>query len=54
LGQQPEIIPQTDPFKLKPGEKLPVKILFEGKPIDAIGVEIGDGKTKMKEENIPE
>ncbi|MBV9106671.1 MAG: DUF4198 domain-containing protein [Verrucomicrobia bacterium] len=52
-GQQLEIIPQNDPFKLKPGEKLAVKVLFGNKPLAGVGVEIGDGKTKIKEENIP-
>ena len=53
VGQQLEIIPQRDPFKVKPGEKLPVKVIFEGKPLAGAGVEIGDGKTRMKEEDIP-
>ena len=28
-------------------------MLYEGKPIVGIGVEIGDGKTQMNEEDIP-
>ncbi|MBV9488992.1 MAG: DUF4198 domain-containing protein [Verrucomicrobia bacterium] len=53
VGQQLEIIPRTDPFKVRPGEKLAVKVVFEGKPLKGAGVEIGDGQTKMKEEDIP-
>jgi len=53
VGQELEIIPQSDPFKLKPGEKLAVKVLFGDKPLAGMGVEIGDGKSKMKEEDIP-
>jgi nickel transport protein len=49
-GQPIEIIPQSDPFKVKPGETLPVKVLFQGKPLEGIDLEIDDGKTKMKEE----
>jgi hypothetical protein len=39
VGQELEIIPQNNPFKLK--------------PLAGVGAEIGDGKTKMKEEDIP-
>jgi nickel transport protein len=53
VGQELEIIPQNNPFKLKPGEKLAVKVVFGDKPLAGVGVEIGDGKTKMKEEDIP-
>jgi uncharacterized GH25 family protein len=52
-GQVLEIIPQTDPFAVRPGGTLPVQVLFRGKPLADVGVEIGDGKTKMKEEDIP-
>jgi nickel transport protein len=33
LGQRFEIVPQQDPTKLKEGDKLSVKIYFEGKPV---------------------
>jgi len=32
LGQRFEIVPLKDPTKLKEGDRLPVKIFFEGKP----------------------
>ncbi|MGP8201091.1 MAG: hypothetical protein ACLQU4_16495 [Limisphaerales bacterium] len=32
---------------------MPVQALYEGKPLAGVGLEIGDGKTKMKEEDIP-
>jgi nickel transport protein len=39
LGYRLELIPQEDPFTLKPGDVLPVKVLFDGKPVEA-GVEV--------------
>ena len=53
LGQRLEIVPTRDPFKSRPGGKLPVEVLYLGKPLPGIGVEIGDGLTKMREEEIP-
>ncbi|MBV9498514.1 MAG: DUF4198 domain-containing protein [Acidobacteriaceae bacterium] len=52
LGEQLEIVPQSDPFKTLPGQIFPVKVLYFGKPLAGIGVEIGDGQTKLKEEEI--
>lgn len=34
LGQRFEIVPLSDPTHMEEGEKLPVKIYFEGKPVD--------------------
>lgn len=53
LGAQLEIVPTTDPFKVQPGQKLPVEVTYMDKPLTDIGVEVGDGVTKMKEEEIP-
>lgn len=36
LGFTLEIVPEANPFALKPGEKLPVKLLFEGKPLEGV------------------
>lgn len=33
VGLSLEIVPERDPYRLKPGEKLPVRILFEGRPL---------------------
>lgn len=33
LGFPLEIVPESNPFTLKPGAKLPVRILFNGKPL---------------------
>jgi len=34
LGFTLEIVPEKNPFALKPGESLPVRVLFEGKPLE--------------------
>jgi uncharacterized GH25 family protein len=33
LGQRLEIVPDVNPATLKPGDKLPVRVLFDGKPL---------------------
>lgn len=53
VGHRLELIPKVDPFTLKPGDKLPVEVRFEGRPLKGVGVEIGDGATPMKEDDIP-
>ena len=34
LGLELELIPEKDPYSLKPGEALPVRLLYRGKPLD--------------------
>jgi Domain of unknown function (DUF4198) len=34
-----EIVPEKDPYLLKPGEQLPVKVLFQGKPAAGLSME---------------
>jgi len=53
LGQQLELIPQSDPFAVRPGQKLPVRVLFRSQPLAGVGLECGDGVTKIKEVDIP-
>jgi uncharacterized GH25 family protein len=38
LGQRLEIVPLADPFALKPGGALPVRVLFGGKPLAGVRV----------------
>lgn len=33
VGLSLEIVPERDPYRLKPGEQLPVRIFYEGKPL---------------------
>jgi uncharacterized GH25 family protein len=34
LGLELELMPEKDPYTLKPGEALPVRLLYRGKPLD--------------------
>jgi uncharacterized GH25 family protein len=34
VGLELELIPEKDPYSLKPGEALPVRLLYHGKPLD--------------------
>ena len=46
-----EIIPEADPYSLKPGAILPVQVLFRGAPAVAVAVEsawLENGKAKME------
>jgi uncharacterized GH25 family protein len=38
MGQKLEIVPQINPQKIKVGEKLPVKVLFDGEPLVSANV----------------
>jgi len=44
LGQMLEIVPEKNPFAVKPGEALPVKVLLDGKPLEGAVVTTGDSK----------
>ncbi|MEW6067165.1 MAG: DUF4198 domain-containing protein [Nitrospirota bacterium] len=43
-GMKFEIVPLKNPFQLKSNEILPVKVIFDGKPIDGVVVETGSHK----------
>lgn len=53
VGHQLELVPLNNPFTIKPGDSLKVRVYFEGKPLSAVGVEAGDGVTPMAEKDIP-
>lgn len=46
LGHRFELVPLADPFRLKPGEPLKVRVEYDGKPQPGAKVEVGDGKTE--------
>lgn len=46
LGHRFELVPLADPFRLKPGEPLPVRVEYDGKPQPGAKVEMGDGRTE--------
>lgn len=39
VGYVIEIIPEADPYKLKPGARLPIQVLFRGKPAAGLQIE---------------
>jgi nickel transport protein len=43
VGQRFEIVPQKDPATLRSGDKIPIRILFDGKPIEGAVVALGGG-----------
>lgn len=53
LGHALEIVPQTNPFLLTPGDQWPIQVLFEGHPLAGVAVEVTDGLTPMDEDTIP-
>jgi nickel transport protein len=53
VGAPLEIVPLADPAAQKPGDSLPVRVLFKGQPIANVAVERTDGATPIKEEDIP-
>lgn len=41
-GLKLEIVPQRNPYELKPGEALPVQILYEGRPLSGATVKLNN------------
>ncbi len=52
IGHRLELVPLSNPFAVKPGESLSVKVYFDGKPLSGVSVEVGDGVTPMAENDI--
>ncbi len=52
VGQQFEIVPQTDPTTLHAGDKLPIKVIYEGKPVQGAVVAVGGGQGSDKDEPL--
>jgi nickel transport protein len=53
LGHILEIVPLSDPGKVKPGQTLRFKVHYQGKPLAGVDVERGDGVTAVAEKDIP-
>jgi len=53
VGHGLEILPLATPASAKPGTGFSVRVLWQGKPLAGVGVEIGDGVTVRKEADIP-
>lgn len=48
-----EIVPLKDPFTLRPGQKLPVRLVLSGKPVSGVKIAYGDGVTPIPDERMP-
>lgn len=42
VGAGLEIVPQKDPFSIRPGEPLPLRVLMDGKPMEGAGITYRD------------
>jgi nickel transport protein len=52
VGLTFEIIPEKDPFSVKPGASLPVKVLLDGKPLEGALFKIADAGNPDKKTEI--
>ena len=53
LGHALEIVPQKDPAELKPGDSLPVVVMFKGKPLADAQVSAVYANAKLKGHEYP-
>lgn len=53
IGHRFEIVPLEDPSASTPASGFRVRVLLDGEPLAGAGVEIGDGVTARREEDIP-
>lgn len=47
-GMKFEIVPLKNPYVLKPEELLPIKVFFEGRPMEGVPIEIKSNKETVK------
>lgn len=47
-----EIVPEKDPFAVKPGDALPVKILLNGKPIEGAVIKTGEASHSASQSEL--
>ncbi len=43
VGQPFEVVPQKDPTTVKAGDKLPIEVVFDGKPVEGATITTGGG-----------
>ena len=51
LGLELELVPEKDPYALKPGEALPVRLLYRGKPLEGalvVGMASSDARISAR------
>jgi nickel transport protein len=52
MGQGFEIVPQKDPSTVRVGDKLPIKVICEGKPLEGVVVTTGGGHASDKKDPL--
>ena len=52
VGHRLELVPLNNPFAIKLGDSLRVRVHFDGKPVSGVKVERGDGLTPIEEKDI--
>jgi nickel transport protein len=52
VGQRFEVVPEKDPMTVRVGEKLPIKVLFDGKPIEGAEIATGSGHASDKKDPL--
>lgn len=53
LGHTLEIVPEKNPLRLKPGDSLPVRVLFRGKPLAGVRVSAAYEGVELKGHEFP-
>jgi uncharacterized GH25 family protein len=48
-----ELIPLKDPFTLRHGQELPVRLVMNGKPVSGVKIAYGDGVTPIPDAKMP-
>lgn len=48
-----ELVPLKDPYMLKPGERLPVRVVAEGKPVANADIRYGNGVDPIPDDKTP-
>jgi nickel transport protein len=52
MGQRFEVVPQKDPTTGRAGDKLPIQVVFDGKPVEGAIVGVGGGHESDKKDPI--
>ena len=53
VGHELELMPVEDPFGLRQGQSMHVRVQFHGAPVANTDVELGDGLSPIKDEDTP-
>jgi uncharacterized GH25 family protein len=48
-----EVVPLKDPFKLRLGSNLPVRLVYRGKPVAGVEIAYGDGLAPIPDDKMP-